>query len=490
MTLAAQRPALGGEPSFWVTPRWQRRRAWLRAFRKAVASHAMELSRLVAEEVGKPEGEAYVTELLPLIAAIRWHERNAWRLLRTRPASGGPWWLPGRRIRCGRAPLGRVLIVATWNYPVGLLGVQLVQALAAGNHVTVKPSERTPESQRRLVGLAAACGAADWVELADAARSEGERLVRSGGFQKVIFTGGTGTGRRVASDLAERLTPSALELSGSDSALVLADADPDLAARRIWMAVTMNAGQTCMAPRRALVDRAVYRRFLDALSPMVAGAGPVRMVDSAEAARCVALAQSAMRQGGRSLSGVAEAASDGWLRPLAVVDCPAGAELVQGQHFGPVLAVVPVDGLKEALRVHQGVRRHLSVSVYTRSARRWSRDAEAVAALGASVVTFNESVAPTGHPAMSIAGAGESGWGATRGEAGLAELTRPVSVAETAGWIPDATPPVGEQLDWVDRLTRWINGCFGGRAVAPRSRTTASHLRPDARAAEGRRQHG
>lgn len=490
MTLAAQRPGLCRETSTWVAPAWSDRRRWLRSFRKAVASHAMELSRLVSEEVGKPVGDAYVTELLPLIAAIRWHERNARRALRMRSVGGRPWWLPGRRVRVGRAPVGRVLIVATWNYPVGLLGVQLVQAIAAGNRVTVKPSERSPESQRRLAGLAAACGAAEWIEVADAARSEGERLVRSEAFDAVVFTGGTDTGRQVASELARGLTPSALELSGSDSALVLSDADPAVAARRIWAAVTMNAGQTCMAPRRALVDRAVYRRFLDALSPLAAGAGPVRLVDSSEANRCVSLAQSAVRHGGRSLSGVAEVASDGWMRPLAIVDCPSSADLVRGEHFGPVLAVVPVAGLDEALRVHRSFRRHLSVSIFTRSVRRWKQDAAAVAGLAASVVTFNECVAPTGHPAMTIAGVGESGWGATRGEAGLMELTRPVSVSETAAWIPDPTPPEDEALEWVDRLTRWLNGCFGGRAAASRGRTTGSPLRPDARVAEGRRRHG
>jgi hypothetical protein len=155
-----------------------------------------------------------------------------------------------------------------------------------------------------------------------------------------------------------------------------------------------------------------------------------------------------------------------------------------------VLAVVPVEGLAETLRVHGAFRRHLSVGVYTRSVRRWARDAAAVASLGASVVTFNESVAPTGHPAVSIAGGGESGWGATRGEAGLLEWTRPVSVCSTAGWTPDATPPHGDALRWLDRMVRWMNGCLAGARVVSRGGTMRTNLQTPCGTTDGRRRHG
>ena len=173
-----------------LTPDWSMRRRWLRDFRRLVARQAGELARVVALEIGKSEGEAMVAEVLPLLAAIRWHERRAARVLRGHVARGRPAWLLGRRLRVARAPLGHVLVIATWNYPVGLLGVQLVQAIAAGNRVTVKASERSPRSQRMLVRLACSCGLPDgWIALADASREEGERLVRSGAFDHIVFTG-------------------------------------------------------------------------------------------------------------------------------------------------------------------------------------------------------------------------------------------------------------------------------------------------------------
>ena len=445
---------------------WRQRRAWLRRFRGAVAASGMELARVVSEEIGKPQGEAYVSEVLPLLAAIRWHDRRAWRVLSSRVAPGRPGWLIGRRVRVGRAPLGRVLIVATWNYPVGLLGVQLVQAVAAGNQVTVKPSERSPRSQLLLMRLAASCGLpTDWLTLAEASRAEGERLVMEGGFDKIVFTGGSATGERVAMAAARSLTPSVLELSGADTALVLADADPAKSAARLWLSFTMNAGQTCMAPRRALVDRAVYRAFLDALAPMAAGARPVRLVSAEEASRCHGLASAAVQRGGRSLSGILEPPRDGWIRPLVVADCPAQSDLFEGAHFGPVLAVVPVDGLAEMAALHARVPHRLSVSIYTRSPNPLRRDAAFLASLGASVVTFNESVTPTGHPAVPLAGSGSSGWGATRGEAGLLEMSRPLAVSETAPWTPAAVPPEGGVLGVLDRFVRWWHGAAHPRHV-------------------------
>ena len=452
-------------PASWLP--WPNRRAWLRSFRRAVAASALEMSRLVSEEIGKSEGEAYVSEVLPLLAAIRWHERRAWRVLSTKAAAGRPGWLLGRRVRVGRAPLGRVLIVATWNYPVGLLGVQLVQAVVAGNRVTVKPSERSPRSQMLLMRLAASCGLpADWLLMAEASRAEGERLVSEGGFDKIVFTGGCATGERVAAAAAGTLTPTVLELSGADTAMVLADADPAKAAARLWQAFTMNAGQTCIAPRRALVDRRVYRAFLDAMAPLAAGARPVRLASAEEASRCHALAVAAVQRGGRSLSGVLEPAADGWIRPLVVADCPVPVELFHGAHFGPVLAVVPVDGLAEMIALHARVPHRLSASVYTRDVARLRRDPAFMAALGVSLITFNESITPIGHPGVALAGVGSSGWGATRGEAGLLELSRPLSVAETAAWTPAAIPPEGSLLRTLDRLVGWWHG-----AVRPRSLT-------------------
>ncbi|MCE9618842.1 MAG: aldehyde dehydrogenase family protein [Planctomycetes bacterium] len=451
---------------------WRDRLRWMARFESAVAHHALELSQEISDEIGKPQGEAYVTELLPLIAAIRWHRRHAQKLLRGRRVGGRPWWMIGRSLREFRAPLGRVLIIATWNYPAGLLGIQLLQAIAAGNTVVVKPSERSPRSQSMLLRIAQACGLPEGaLQVVGCSPQAGREALESGGFDHVMFTGGTETGRAVAAHCAETLTSSTLELSGRDSAFVLDGADVGRAARSIWNALTMNAGQTCMAPRRVFVERKCYRAFLDALAPLAAGARPLRLIDAHAADRCEKLVRQAVAMGGRSLSAVIDAAKGCQLRPLVVVDCPVDSPLAEGDHFGPVLAILPVENFPEAVKLHRGGRHHLTASIYTAEAHAMCRDESLMSILGVGVVTFNESVMPTGHPALAIGGRGSSGWGASRGREGLMQLTRAVAATSTAGWAPSAKTPNAKTLKSLAKIVGWISGAapvsFAGMAEAP-----------------------
>lgn len=426
---------------------------WLRSFRAGVAARRDELIDLCVEEVRKTRWEALTADILPLLTAIRWHEKRAARVLRDRRLPGSPWWMLGQSHRIAREPLGTVGVIATWNYPVQLLGVQITQALVAGNRVVVKPSERSARTQALLLGIATDAGLPEGrLRRVDATREAGATMLRDGRFDHVVFTGSTGVGREIARWGAETLTPTTLELSGRDSAFVLADADPRLAARSIWHAATTNAGQTCMAPRRALVDRRVYRAFLEAMAPLASGARARRLIDERAARRVFELARDATRAGGRPLSGVLEAPRGDLFVPAAIADCPEHAALVGGDHFGPAIALVAVEDIEHALRVHAQCDQHLATSVFTRDARA----ARALARrLDATTVTHNDCVIPTGHPASSISGRGASGWGESRGVSGLLSLTRPVHLSTTPRLRPALDePPPGQRRQFDAVLSR------------------------------------
>ena len=440
------------------TPSIEARRAWLDRFDRLIAADTASLVELVGEELGKPEHEVVAAELLPLRAAIRWHRRELRELLREAPVAGRPWWLVGQRHWELRVPLGRVAIIATWNYPLQLLGIQLVQALAAGNRVVVKPSERSPRSQRRLLELAVAAGLPDgalaWVE---ASREAGRILLETERFDHVVFTGSTRVGREIAAAAAKSLTPTTLELSGRDSAFVLADADPSLAARVLWQAVEMNAGQTCMAPRRILVERAAMPAFLSALAPLAAAARPRRMIDEQSASHVWSIVEASLAVGGRTLSGAIEPPRGAWMRPVAVAHADPDSPLVEGDHFGPAVAVVEVASVEEAVAIHERVDQHLATSVFTRRPRAISPWFHR---LKASTVTINDCLLPTAHPAVSIGGHRRSGWGVSRGRSGLHALTRSVTCSTTSPWlrVPPETPSPSV-LRWLRRLA---SGGAGG----------------------------
>lgn len=416
-----------------------RRLAWVDRFARALGAAEAELCDLAMAEVHKTRWECVTAEIAPLINTCRWHRRHAARLLgESRVPFGGVLSL-GQRHRLARVPLGRVGIIATWNYPILLASQHLVQALVAGNRVVLKPSEHAPRTQARLAELVREAGCPrDFLEVISADRESGAALVRGdhGPLDHVVFTGSTEVGRAIAAELAPRLITSTLELSGRDSALVLADADPAVAAKSIWWAATANAGQTCMAPRRALVHEAVYHDFLEALAPRASRAAVRRLIDARAADRVSGQARDAIDRGGRSLSGVFEPASDARFRPVAVVDCPPDAPLVEGRHFGPALAVVRCRDLDAMLAVHDACDQRLVTSVFTRD----TRAARSLAPrLGSVTVTINDAIIPTAHPWTSIGGVGASGWGLTQGRMGLEALTRPVFVSATSRRI---RPPV------------------------------------------------
>lgn len=449
------------------TPPWplHERLDWLKAFTRQIITHERALTAAICDDVGKPQWQALTGDVMTLLAACKWHRKNARRVLRER-AVGRVWtFLPGTRAVIRHYPIGTVAIIATWNYPVQLLGIQLLQALLAGNRVIVKPSERAPTSQGLMLDLAVRAGLpAGRLTWTRATREHGPALLQAHEQGKVrldhvVFTGSTAVGRQIALWGGQNLVSTTLELSGNDSAIVLADADLALAARSIFAGLTLNSGQTCLAPRRVLVDERVYAPFVAELEALLTktrgnGAGDgvighgLAVIDHASAQRCDSMAREAMAQGGRELAPAVVPAGDvpgrggpGFVSYPArvIVDCPPGCDLATSascEHFGPVLAVLPVRDEAHLLRLHASCTQHLMTSIFSRDAsvvgQAWALVPKLVAR-GSGGVSINDCVVPGGHPGIGITGHGRSGWGTSRGADGLLALTRPVAITVT-GW--------------------------------------------------------
>ena len=471
------------------TPTLSDRLTWLRAFRDAVRESHPTLCALASEEVGKSTFEAMVADVMPLVGSMSWHLRRARSILKPRRVGGGGLFGLGHSVERQRLPVGRVLIIATWNYPVQLVGIQLVQAVVAGNAVVVKPSERAPRTQAMLLDLAIRAADAipsmrGSIAVRSASREEGRRVLAEEHFDHVVFTGSTAVGRAIAEVCAPRLIPTTLELSGSDSAIVLEDADAVAAARAVFMGFTANAGQTCMAPRRALVMRGAYAAFSEELARLVAGAKRVTLVDAGAAESTQRAANAAISAGGRSIAGALEPVDGRSMRPVAVLDCPSGGDLAandpsgdlfMGRHFGPAIAVRAVDSLDEAFSLHARVGQYLATSIWT---RRPTADLVARAeACGSSLVHFNSVLLPSAHPGIAITGTGASGWGGSRGESGLVALTREVFVTRTSPFVTaPLEEPSAKVQSFLSKFIAWPR--------APKQAAPGAISRPQSSAAE------
>jgi acyl-CoA reductase-like NAD-dependent aldehyde dehydrogenase len=405
--------------------------------------------------MGKPPDETLGAEVLPLADACRFLERHAARLLRPRavPLRDRPLWLFGQRDTVYRRPHGLVGVIGTWNYPLILNGVQIVQALTAGNAVLWKPSEVVPATAAALLDLLHRAGyPPDLMQALEATREAGEELA-SADIDHVVFTGSAAVGRALAANLGRRLVSSTMELSGCDALFVLDDADVPLAARAAWFGCNLNRGQTCLAVRRVFVQRPAYEPFVRALEPLAATAVAVPLVLASAAEQAKRLVSAAVTEGGRLLEAKPAAPANGSATafvPSVVVNARPEMALCREGSFAPVMAVLPFDTLDDALGMNAACSFGLGASVFT---GRPERAADLAARLRTGLVAVNDTIAPTAHPATPFGGRGTSGWGVTQGAEGLLELTVPQAVSVRGGrfrphydMVRDPAPPQGELL--------------------------------------------
>ncbi len=427
--VAATRPA----QQAWAEVPLRERLRPVRMLRHLLVTECDALCAAVARDLGKPDEETLASEVLPLADACRFLERQAGRLLRPRrvPWTLRPRWLWGQSDTVYRRPRGVVGIIGTWNYPLLLNGVQIAQALTAGNAVLWKPSEVAPSSAAALHALLRRAGFPEGlVQVLEATREAGRELTASG-VDHVVFTGSAATGRQIARELGERLVSSTLELSGCDAQFVLDDADVGLAARAAWFGATVNRGQTCIAVRRSFVQRSVYPVFCEALRELASTATPLRLALESQARQAERLVREAVEGGGRLLGPMSKPSEEPDLfTPAAVADARPDMAICREASFAPLLAVLPFDTPEQALAMDAECSYALGASVFTGDPGRAQQLAER---LRSGMVAVNDVVVPTAHPATPFGGRGASGWGVTQGAEGLLEMTVPQVVSVRRG---------------------------------------------------------
>jgi acyl-CoA reductase-like NAD-dependent aldehyde dehydrogenase len=445
----------------------------VRAFRHLLVDAADDLCAAVHAEIGKPAVECLGGDLLPLADACRFLEREAATLLKPRKVRlrSRPIWLWGQRDTIYPRPHGVVAIIGTWNYPLFLNGVQITQSVTAGNAVLWKPSEVSTHSAPLLHSLLERAGyPSDLIQMLPATREMGP-AVADADVDHVVFTGSAATGRKLAARLGERLVSSTLELSGVDAMFVLPDADVELAAKAAWFGATGNRGQTCIAVRRAFVHRTVYPMFVESLQKQLAASGPMRLATDGQVRHAERLITDATARGGRVLTPNQTAApgeSPGaHFEPHVIVDATPEMAVCREDCFAPLMAVLPFDELPRALEENDQCHYGLGSSVFTRDRQ---AAAEIADRLKAGMVTVNDVVAPTAHPATPFGGRGLSGWGVTQGPDGLLGMTVPQVVSIRGGTFrPHYDPagdPDGPMGQLLKGLLQWCHAPTMGRRWA------------------------
>ena len=385
----------------------------LRRARFRLASRASQLVDAIPAHLSRTRADSYVAELLPLLAACKFLEKQAPAILKTRRlgAKGRPLWLSGVDASVERVPFGVVLVIAPSNYPLFLAGVQTLHALAAGNAVLWKPGvggravaevfsaamqdAGLPEGLLRVTEESAAAGAA-----AIQARPD-----------KIVFTGSAETGREVLRMAAELVIPVIAELSGCDAMVVLPSADEGLVLDALSFGTRLNGSCTCMAPRRLVLVGDGHESLLLGLRARF-----VRMEGVAVAPATRKTLNALLSDAEKHGAVVYGDRGAELLKPILVEEGDAGMAIAQADIFAPVITVLRARDSNAVAEMDTLCPFGLTASIFG--------DERSACSLGkrlnVGTVTINDLIVPTADPRVPFGGRRDSGFGVTRGAEGLA----------------------------------------------------------------------
>ncbi|MBI4882588.1 MAG: aldehyde dehydrogenase family protein, partial [Actinobacteria bacterium] len=400
-------------------------RRTLERLRDLIEEHEDRLLDALAADFDKPRLEAWTTEVgftvseinhtLAHLSAWMRHDRVATPLA-FKP--GSSYIVP--------EPLGVACVIAPWNYPVQLLLMPMVAAIAAGNAVVGKPSELAPHTATELAALIAALDEPAVCAVVGGVAETTELLAQK--FDHILYTGNSRVARIVMRAAAENLTPVTLELGGKSPAIVSRHANVAVAARRITWGKFLNAGQTCIAPDYVLVDREVHDQLVAAIGQNIEAFYGADPQTSADYARIVNQPhfhriEKLLDSGTVAIGGTADADSR-YIAPTVLTGVTADDPAMAEEIFGPILPLIAVDSTDDAIsfirqRAADGDK---PLALYTFSESDAEND-RVIAATTSGGVCVNGTLLHVSNPNLPFGGVGESGTGSYHGKFGFDTFT-------------------------------------------------------------------
>lgn len=447
-------------------PDYAQRMADLGRLRAAFQARLGEMEAAIRADFGhRSEHETLLSDGMTVLAEIDHMRRHLRGWMRPKRAAVG-WRLWPARAQIRREAVGVVGVMAPWNYPVNLALAPLAAAIAAGNHVFVKPSEHTPRTSAWLQALLADVFPADRVAVALGDAAIGAAFAGLP-FDHLVFTGSTAVGRKVMAAAAPNLTPLTLELGGKSPAIVAADFPIEQAAARLASGKWFNGGQTCIAPDYVLVDAGRRDALVDALRAEVRARYGAELGEADDYTRVINEGQYQRLRGyldeararGHTVVPLAEvnearADAERLLPPTLVLDPGDDTQVMRDEIFGPILPILGYASLDEALRYVERHDRPLALYPFSRERRTVETILSRLIAGG---VTVNDTLLHFAAKDLPFGGIGPSGMGQYHGRAGFDTFTKPMPVLWQSRWSATdlIKPPYRGKID---RLVRWLAG--------------------------------
>ena len=431
------------------------RLAQRRSLYRGIKRFEPQILEALRSDLGKSAEESYMSEIGMCLTEIRHTARHLREWSRPQRVPTPLMHFPGSS-RIVREPRGVCLIIAPWNYPFLLAVGPMISAIAAGNCVTLKPSEYAPATAAVLEKMLDVCFEGRFCRTVTGG-AEVSAAETAHPYDMIFFTGSTAVGRKVMAAAAQNLTPVVLELGGKSPCIVDETADLPVAAARIIWGKCLNSGQTCVAPDYVLVARsrkdALIREMQKAIcrfygeDPCENSAYP-RIVNERHFDRLAAMLPEDPAVGGRvdreSLK----------IEPTLIeTTLNDQSPLMTEEIFGPLLPIVPYDNIHEALGYILSRPRPLALYLFSRNRKLQRRVVETIPFGGGCI---NDTISHITTPYLPFGGTGDSGMGAYHGRCGYETFTHAKSILSKPFRpdLPVRYPPLTGKLDLLHKILR------------------------------------
>ena len=406
----------------------------LKKLRTSMLRHEEDLYGALKKDLGKSRMESYMCEIGLTLSELTWMEKHIRRLTREKRVPTPLAQFAARSFQ-SPTPYGTVLIMSPWNYPVLLTLEPLIDALAAGNTVIVKPSAYAPATSAVMEMIIKETYPPEYVRMITGGRQENQTLLTQR-FDKIFFTGGKTVGREVLRHAAEYLTPVTLELGGKSPCIVDSTAKIPLAARRIVFGKYLNCGQTCVAPDYLLCQESVKDALLEEIVRQITvqfGPAPLdspsygKIVNQKHFQRLLGLIQPEKVVCGGTWQEEALRIAP------TVMDAVTWQDPVMGEEiFGPILPVLTFSHIPEVLELLKDRPKPLALYLFSRNKGHIRAVTERCSFGGGCV---NDVVIHLATSAMGFGGVGESGMGAYHGRVGFETFSHRKSIVDKKTWM-------------------------------------------------------
>ena len=426
---------------------------FLKKLRQVIKENEVSIAKALKEDLGKSTTEAYMCEIGLAVSEITYFLKNLKKFAKDKVVPTPITNFHARSI-IKSVPWGNVLIISPWNYPFLLSIESLVDALAAGNTVILKPSAYSPATSNIIKEIVEKVFPQEYVAVVTGGREENKALLTMK-FDYIFFTGSQSVGKEVLRQAAENLTPVTLELGGKSPCIIDETANIALAARRIVFGKYLNCGQTCVAPDYIYCHSSVKDNFVSEVKKQIKiqfGENPLennnygKIINKKHFDRLVGLIDDT-----KLVAGGDSNAESLKIAPTVMDDISWDDKIMQEEIFGPIMPIMTFDDLDSVIETVESKPHPLALYIFSNNKKNVKKVTEKCRYGGGCI---NDVVLHLATPELPFGGCGASGMGSYHGKFGFDTFSHQKSILDKKNWfdLPMKYQPYNKLYDFLLRL--------------------------------------